>query len=105
MVHLAVHLPYENKIVSPVSYSWIYLIERSLRTLKLYVRNKTCLERSIAEDYLMNESSIFCSRYLRGVETRFTKDDQNDDSIPKDEVIGEFEVFFQKAQPLGAFHF
>ena len=41
----------------------------------------------------MNELSIFCSRYLSGIETQFTRDDQNDDTIPEDEVIGEFEIF------------
>ena len=28
MVHLVVHLPHEEKIVSPVGYSWMYPIER-----------------------------------------------------------------------------
>ncbi|XP_050942965.1 uncharacterized protein LOC127150144 isoform X1 [Cucumis melo] len=102
MVHLAVHLPYETKITGPVSYSWIYPIERSLRTLKQYVRNKARPEGSIAEGYVMNESSTFCSRYLRGIETRFTRDERNDDTIVENEVIGDFEIFKQKVRPLGA---
>ncbi|KAL4038146.1 hypothetical protein IC575_001753 [Cucumis melo] len=101
MVHLAVHLPYETKITGPVSYSWMYPIERSLRTLKQYVRNKARPEGSIAEGYVMNESSTFCSRYLRGIETRFTRDDRNDDTIVENEVIGDFEIFKQKVRPLG----
>ena len=40
MVHLSVHLPYELKVVDSVSYSWMYPIERSLRTLKQYVPTK-----------------------------------------------------------------
>ncbi|KAL0560440.1 hypothetical protein IC582_000845 [Cucumis melo] len=40
MVHLVVHLLYETKITGPVSYSWMYPIERSLRMLTQYVRNK-----------------------------------------------------------------
>ncbi|KAL0540132.1 hypothetical protein IC582_024362 [Cucumis melo] len=75
MVKLSVHLPYETKITGPVSYSWMYPIERSLRTLKQYVRNKARPEGSIAEAYVMNESSTFSSRYLRGIETRFTRDE------------------------------
>ncbi|KAA0061374.1 uncharacterized protein E5676_scaffold692G00610 [Cucumis melo var. makuwa] len=85
-----------------VSYSWMYPIERSLRTLKQYVRNKARPEGSITEAYVMNESSIFCSRYLRGIETRFTRDERNDDTIVEDEVIGDFEIFKLKVQPLGA---
>ena len=101
MVHLVVHLPYEAKIVGPISYSWMYPIERSLRTLKQYVRNKARPEGSIAEAYLMYESRTFCSRYLSGIETRFTKEERNDDSIMNDKVVGEFEVFIQKVRSLG----
>ncbi|KAA0063909.1 CACTA en-spm transposon protein [Cucumis melo var. makuwa] len=50
----------------------------------------------------MNESSTFCSRYLRGIETRFTRDEGNDDTIIEDEVIGDFENFKQKVRLLGA---
>ncbi|KAL0546655.1 hypothetical protein IC582_016567 [Cucumis melo] len=96
MVHLAIHLPNKTKITGPVSYSWMYLIERSLRTLKQYVRNKARPEGSIAEAYVMNESNTFCSRYLRGIETRFTRDERNDDTIVENEVIGDFEIFKQK---------
>ena len=102
MVHLAVHLPYEMKVTDPVYYSWMYPVERSLRTLKQYVRNKARPEGSIAEEYLMNESSTFCSHYLKGIETQFTRDDRNDNSIEEDEFIGEYEVFVRKVRPLGA---
>ncbi|TYJ96972.1 RNA-binding protein 2-like isoform X2 [Cucumis melo var. makuwa] len=44
----------------------------------------------------MNESETFCLRNLSGIETRFTRDERNDDSIPDDEVIYEFEVSPQK---------
>ncbi|TYJ97044.1 uncharacterized protein E5676_scaffold506G001100 [Cucumis melo var. makuwa] len=81
---------------------WMYPIERSLRTLKQYVINKACPKGSIAEAYVMNESSTFCSRYLRGIETRFTRDERHDDTIVEDEVIGDFEIFKQKVRPLGA---
>ncbi|KAA0043375.1 zinc finger BED domain-containing protein DAYSLEEPER-like [Cucumis melo var. makuwa] len=37
VVHLAVHLPYEAKVAGLINYSWMYLIERSLCTLKHYV--------------------------------------------------------------------
>ncbi|KAA0063200.1 uncharacterized protein E5676_scaffold2774G00080 [Cucumis melo var. makuwa] len=67
-----------------------------------YVRNKAHPEGSIAEAYVMNESSTFCSRYLSGIETRFTKDERNDDSIVEDEIIGDFKIFNQKVRPLGA---
>ena len=49
----------------------------------------------------MNESNTFCSCYLSGIETRFTRDERNDDSIVEDEIIGDFEFFKQKVRPLG----
>ena len=102
MVHLAIHLPYKTKVIGSISYDWMYLIERSLRTLKQYVQNKACLEDSITKAYVMNESSAFCLRYLSGIETRFTRDERNDDTISDDLVISEFEIFKQKVQSLGA---
>ena len=54
MVHFVVHLPYETKIVGPVSYSWMYPNERILCTLKQFVRNKACPEESTAEAYMLN---------------------------------------------------
>ena len=61
--------------------------------LKYFVRNKARPEGSIEEAYVMNESETFCSKYLSGIETRFTRDERNDDRILDDEVICEFEVF------------
>ncbi|KAA0059798.1 uncharacterized protein E6C27_scaffold108G00640 [Cucumis melo var. makuwa] len=75
---------------------------KDLWTLKQYVRNKARLEGSIAEGYVMNESSTFCSRYLRGIETQFTTDERNDDTIVENEVICDFEIFKQKVRTLGA---
>ncbi|KAA0042883.1 uncharacterized protein E5676_scaffold108G001060 [Cucumis melo var. makuwa] len=92
MTHLVVHLPYEAKVTGPINYSWMYPIERSLRTLIQYIRNKSRPKGSIVEAYVMNESSIFRSRYLNGIETRFSWDERNDDNIPKDEIIGHYVV-------------
>ena len=61
--------------------------------LMQYIWNKAHPEGSITKAYVMNELSIFCSRYLSGIETQFSRDEQNDDNIPEDEIVGEFEVF------------
>ncbi|KAA0047152.1 hypothetical protein E5676_scaffold109G00260 [Cucumis melo var. makuwa] len=52
-----------------------------------YIRNKARLEGLIAEAYVINESSTFFSRYLSGIEIRFTRDERNDDTIVEDEVF------------------
>ncbi|XP_056685592.1 uncharacterized protein [Spinacia oleracea] len=59
MVHLVIHLVYEARIGGPVHYRWMYPIERYLKTLKSYVRNKAQPEGSIAQAYLAEECLIF----------------------------------------------
>ncbi|KAA0056379.1 hypothetical protein E6C27_scaffold186G001230 [Cucumis melo var. makuwa] len=95
-----IHLPAETKIVGPVSYSWMYPIERSLRTLKQYVRNKARPEGSIVEAFIMNEFLTFCSMYLIGIETRFNRNPRNDDSMNRQLGCGDFDVFKQNVRPM-----
>ncbi|KAA0062644.1 uncharacterized protein E6C27_scaffold79G001610 [Cucumis melo var. makuwa] len=87
MVHHVVHLLYEAKVTDPVNYTWMYSIEKSMCTLKHYVRNKACPKGSITKTYVMNESSTFCSRYISGIETQFSRDERNNDRIPKHEIV------------------
>ncbi|XP_026452382.1 uncharacterized protein LOC113352830 [Papaver somniferum] len=101
MVHLIVHLPHEAILGGPVQYRWMYPIERYLRTLKQYVRNKARPEGSIAEAYINNECLTFCSMYLHGIETRFNREYRNDDG-GSGEPIKELSVFSNDARPLGA---
>ena len=42
----------------------MYLIERYLRRLKSYVKNKACPEGSIAEAYIVQKCMHFISRYV-----------------------------------------
>ena len=52
-------------------------IDRYLRTLKSYVRNKSPLEGSIVEGYIAEECATFCSRYLHDVETKHDHEERN----------------------------
>ncbi|XP_012830522.1 PREDICTED: uncharacterized protein LOC105951618 isoform X2 [Erythranthe guttata] len=79
MVHLAIHLAQEAKIGGPVQYRWMYPIERYLSSLKGMVRNRARPEGSIAEAYIVKECLNFCSLYLRGVETKYNRDERNCD--------------------------
>ncbi|KAL4563635.1 hypothetical protein LXL04_027680 [Taraxacum kok-saghyz] len=86
MVHLVIHLVREVKLGGPVRYRWMYFIERQLSTLKSYIRNRAHPEGSTAEGYLAQESLTFCSRYLSGVETIFTRPIRNDDEGDQNEI-------------------
>ena len=73
---------------------------RYLGTLKKYVRNKARPEGSIAEAYTVNEALTFCSMYLRGIETRFSRVERNDDNREK-QARGHLPIFSQQARPIG----
>ena len=73
MMHLLVHFAEETKIGGPVCYRWMYPIERYLRTLKGYVRNKAHLEGSIAEGYISEECMTFCSHFLEDINTKLDR--------------------------------
>ena len=68
-------------------------------TLKSYVHNRAHPEGSIAEGYLAQESLTFCSRYLSGVETVFTRPIRNDDEVRRNET--EESNSFCPGRPLG----
>jgi hypothetical protein len=55
MQHLLVHISYEAKVGGPVQYRWMYHIKRILKYLRAMVGNKTRVEGSIAESFLLEE--------------------------------------------------
>lgn len=78
MVHLPIHLVNEIRLGGPMHYRWMYPIERYLCRLKSDIRNRSCLEGSIAEGYLTKECLTFCSRYMHdGVKMRFKRYTRN----------------------------
>lgn len=55
----------------------LHLLHRIMGIMKSFVRNRRHPEASIAEGYIATECMTFCSRYLRDVETRFTRIERN----------------------------
>ena len=91
---LAIHLPEEAILRRPIHYGWMYLVERRLGYLKSTLHNKARPEGSIDEGYIIDECLLFCSRFFKhGTETRFSKNDRNQDKHRKP-ANDELEVFF-----------
>ena len=80
MMHLPVHLAEEARIGGPVCYRWMYPVERYLRTLKGYVRNKAQPEGSIAEGYIAEECMTFCSRFLEDIDMKLNRLERHETS-------------------------
>jgi Domain of unknown function (DUF4218) len=100
MEHLPVHLAYEARIAGPVQYRWMYPFERYLRKLKNNVKNKSSVEGSIVNAYLVDEASTFSSFYFEDhVTTKGTTMARNDDGI--DDETEKFSVFRNLGETFG----
>ncbi|XP_063946088.1 uncharacterized protein LOC108212435 [Daucus carota subsp. sativus] len=64
MEHLLVHLPEECRLGGPVPERWMYHVERLQGKMKHKVGNKARVEGSIAEKYIYEELTHFCSMYF-----------------------------------------
>ena len=63
MMHLPIHLAQQAMVGGPVQYRWMYPIERFLRRLKSFVKNKARPEGAIAEAVVLQECVTLCSMY------------------------------------------
>ncbi|KAK7244185.1 hypothetical protein RIF29_39003 [Crotalaria pallida] len=79
MVHLTVHLERETRLCGPAYMRWMYPIERYMKVLKGYVKNKSRPEGCIAERYIVEEAVDFYNQYLH---------DDNSIGVPKSHHMG-----------------
>jgi hypothetical protein len=63
-------------------------IERYLRTLKGYVRNKAYPEGSIAEGYVLEECMTFCSRFLEDFDTKMNRPERHESAAVNEPPSG-----------------
>ena len=64
MVHLVVHLVREIRCCGPVFFRWMYPVERYMKVLKGYTKNRHRPEASIVERYVAEECIEFASQYI-----------------------------------------
>lgn len=65
MSHLPIHLVEQLDICGPVHTRWMYPVERYLKILKGYVRQRNRPEGSMAAGYVMDETLGFCTEYMQ----------------------------------------
>ena len=88
MTHLPIHLLEQLAICGPVHTRWMYPVERYLKTLKGYVRQRAQPEGSMARGYIMEEALGFCTEYMLNctMTARRVWDDKEEPSM-NDEVL------------------
>jgi len=64
MSYLTLHIIEELDICGLVHTRWMYPIERAMKVFKGYVRNRSRLEASMAEGYILDETIGFVTEYL-----------------------------------------
>ena len=80
-MHLLVHLEHELEYCGPIRTRWMYPIERYMKVLKKFVRNKAKPEGSMCEGYIMQEAIGFCTEYMKdftNVSRRVWDDDEDE---------------------------
>ena len=66
-VHILIHLVDEVKLFGVVSCHWMFFLERYMKKLKGFVRQREKLEGSVAEGYISYESFYYASDYIQQI--------------------------------------
>lgn len=67
-VHLLVHIVDEVAIAGSVHSRWMFFLERFMKTLKGFVRQRARPEGSMAEGWLAQESFVYISDFLTSID-------------------------------------
>lgn len=63
-VHVMVHLVDELELCGPVSYRWMFYVEKHMKVLKTMIGQQAKPEGSLAMGYLAKENMFFCSEFF-----------------------------------------
>jgi hypothetical protein len=61
--HQIVHLPGEVALAGPIHYRWMYYLERYMKVMKGWVRQRARPEGSMAEGYVISEGMHYLTEY------------------------------------------
>ena len=69
-VHILTHLVDEVELVGVVSFHWMFFLERYMKKLKAFVRQREKPEGSMAEGYILYESFYYAIDYIKQIDNR-----------------------------------
>ena len=69
-VHLLIHLVDEVELVGVVSCRWMFFLERYMKKLKGFVRQREKPKGSMAEGYISYESFYYTNYYIKHINNR-----------------------------------
>jgi len=69
-VHLLIHLVDEVELVRVVSYCWMFFLERYMKKLKGFFRQREKPEGSMAKGYIAYESFYYASEYIKQINNK-----------------------------------
>jgi hypothetical protein len=67
--HYLIHLVKEIEMCGPIHTRSMWMVERHLKALKDFIRQRSCLEGSMVEGYMIYQSFMYISEYLPKVAT------------------------------------
>ena len=89
-VHLLIHLVDEVELVRVVSCRWMFFLERYMKKLKGFVRQRTKPEGFMAEGYILYESFYYASEYIKKIKKTLVVDiwdDERDEEKREGELL------------------
>ena len=69
-VHLLIHLVDEVELVGVVYCRWMFFLERYMKKLKGFVRQREKPEGSMAEEYISYEYFYYSNEYIKYIEKK-----------------------------------
>ena len=64
-IHLLIHLVDEVELVEVVSCHWVFFLERYMKKLKGFVRQRKYPEASMEERYIIYDLFYYASEYIK----------------------------------------
>ena len=69
--HYLIHKVEEIELYGLVNLRSMWMVERHLKSLKYFVRQRACPEGSMVQGYILYQSMVYISQYLPNLEKQY----------------------------------